>query len=361
MSFGRLVNRVWRENILFSILIELTYRCNLDCFFCYNDLNLQGRPLDEQQYFDLLDELAQLQVLNLTLSGGEPLAHPSFFRIGARARELGFLVRVKSNGHALGERLAARLQREVDPFVIDISLHGARAQTHDRQTRVSGSFDRLMRNLERMTERGMRLKLNAILTAWNEVEMEEMYTLADALNIPLSMDPTVTPRDDGDATPVHIRPSAEAVKRLFDIRARRAPERFRPAFASRENAPLPSAGTDTCDGADGASAEKHCGAGSSALAIDPVGNVYPCVQWRRQLGNLHRQSITELWCSAGALTPVRELGPRIKHMVEGLGEAARHAAFCPGLAELESGSPLQLYPAAQEKLDIVGKLLKQAR
>ena len=40
-------------------------------------------------------------MLNLTLSGGEPLAHPDFFLLGSRARELGFVVRVKSNGHAL--------------------------------------------------------------------------------------------------------------------------------------------------------------------------------------------------------------------------------------------------------------------
>src|SRR5688500_12029850 len=101
MKFDAMMGRTWNENRLFSVLIELTYRCNLDCFFCYNDLGLRGKPLSYDQYDTLLRDLASMDVLNVALSGGEPLAHPDFFRIGARARQLGFVVRVKSNGHAL--------------------------------------------------------------------------------------------------------------------------------------------------------------------------------------------------------------------------------------------------------------------
>ena len=43
MSLARAVATAWRQNLLFSVLIELTYRCNLDCFFCYNDLPRRAR------------------------------------------------------------------------------------------------------------------------------------------------------------------------------------------------------------------------------------------------------------------------------------------------------------------------------
>lgn len=33
MAFTDTLQRTWRENILFSVLVELTYRCNLNCFF----------------------------------------------------------------------------------------------------------------------------------------------------------------------------------------------------------------------------------------------------------------------------------------------------------------------------------------
>ena len=57
------------------------------------------------------------------------------------------MVRIKSNGHALAARLARRLQDEVDPYMVEVSLHGASAATHDRQTRVPGSFERLVANI----------------------------------------------------------------------------------------------------------------------------------------------------------------------------------------------------------------------
>ena len=47
----------WDDNFLYSLLIELTYRCNLDCFFCYNDLSLKGRALSLEQYFAMFEDL----------------------------------------------------------------------------------------------------------------------------------------------------------------------------------------------------------------------------------------------------------------------------------------------------------------
>ena len=217
MSLARVVATAWRRNLLFSVLVELTYRCNLDCFFCYNDLALAGAPLSRDDYFRLFAELRELEVLNLTLSGGEPLAHPDFLALGARARELGFVVRVKSNGHALRGELARRLRDEVDPFLIEVSLHGATAATHDRQTRVPGSFDRLLANLARAAGARAAGEAQQHPHPWNEGEIEGMFALADALGLPLQVDPEVTPRDDGDREPLQVAASREGVLRLFRL------------------------------------------------------------------------------------------------------------------------------------------------
>ena len=80
-----------------------------------------------------------------------------------------------------------------------ISLHGSCAETHDRQTRVPGSFDMLMQNLEILKALGLRFKLNSALTAWNAREIEEMYAIATRFGVNLQFDTTVTPRDNGDS------------------------------------------------------------------------------------------------------------------------------------------------------------------
>jgi MoaA/NifB/PqqE/SkfB family radical SAM enzyme len=350
MSLARLMATAWRQNLLVSVLLELTYRCNLDCFFCYNDLGLKGAPLSRAQYLRLLDELRDFEVLHLTLSGGEPLAHPDFLLLGARARELGFVVRIKSNGHALRGELARRVRDEVDPFLIEVSLHGATAATHDRQTRVPGSFERLLANLAELRALGLRVKLNSTLTAWNEGEIEDMFALAESLSLPLQVDPEVTPRDDGGREPLQVAPTREGVLRLFRVQAERGRAlAAEPAAAwvrsADEGVPVPVG--------------KHCGAGSAGLAIDPYGNVYPCVQWRRPVGNLHEQSLREIWQASAGLAQVRELTARAKGVMDSHGPRSSLFNFCPGMAAVHSGGdPLRIYPSAVQRKELLETLLE---
>jgi MoaA/NifB/PqqE/SkfB family radical SAM enzyme len=349
VSLARVVATAWRENLLFAVLVELTYRCNLDCFFCYNDLGLRGEPLSRDEYFRFFDDLREMEVLNLTLSGGEPLAHPDFLALGARARELGFVVRIKSNGHALRGELARRVRDEIDPFLIEVSLHGATAATHDRQTRVPGSFGRLQANLAEMRELGLRVKLNSTLTVWNEGEIAEMFALADSLGLPLQVDPEVTPRDDGGREPLQVAPSREGVLRLFRLQF----ERGRTAGG----APEVARGGD--DGTMPAPPHKHCGAGSSGIAIDPYGNIYPCVQWRRPVGNLHQQSIREIWRNSAGLAEVRDLTVQVKDRMVAQGPGSRLLNFCPGSAAAQTGSPLNLYPAAVQLKALLEQVMEE--
>jgi radical SAM protein with 4Fe4S-binding SPASM domain len=342
VSFSDIVRRTWQGNQLFSALVELTYRCNLDCYFCYNDLGLRGKPLSKEQYFELFDGLRRLGTLNLILSGGEPLAHPEFFDLGARARELGFVVRVKSNGHALHGDVARRVREEVDPFVVEMSLHGATAATHDRQTRVPGSFDRLIANIVEAKDLGLRLKLNSTLTAWNEHELEDIIALTESLGVSLQIDPEVSPRDDGDSQPLSIRASREAVSRLFRIQAaRRARERSAAATVIVERE-----GDDFLPPGDaGSETTKHCGAGSATVAVDPFGAVFPCVQWRHGVGNLHDRSIEEIWGRSSDLDDIRRANESVKEMIDAEGRLGAMMSFCPGTAAAQTGSPVGIYPA----------------
>ena len=109
MSYVTTVARTWNENVLFSAMLELTFRCNLSCFYCYIDQQRQGPEMSDRLWHRLLEDLAHMQVLHLCLTGGEPLEHPSFFGIAGHARQLGFVVRLKSNGHRLDAATVSRL------------------------------------------------------------------------------------------------------------------------------------------------------------------------------------------------------------------------------------------------------------
>ena len=327
MSWSGVVERAWKSNTLLVVLIELTYDCNFDCVFCYNDRALAGTKLTLDEHLRVLDDLEQMGVLNVVLSGGEPMVHPHFFAIGKAAKERGFVVRVKTNGHLLRGEALRRLVDDVDPFVVEVSLHGSTAATHERQTRVPGSFDRLLANLRDAKAAGLRVRINSTLTAYNEHEIDGMHAIADELGMPLTVDPDVTPRDNGDQSPLALTASDDALR----------------ALAKR-------GGTDVHHEACDDTNEKHCGAGSSTLCIDPVGNVYPCVQWRRRAGNVRDGALADLWRASPVLKDIRQLTVDVKRMVQST-DGGAHMGFCPGTAESLGRSPLEPYEGARRRAD----------
>lgn len=327
--------RTWNENILFSVVLELTFACNLDCHYCYNDRERQGTPLTTPEYLNLLDELAEMQVLNLVLSGGEPLVHPDFFAIGSHARERGFAIRIKSNGHALLPEVATRIKRELDPFVIDLSLHGATAATHDRQTRVPGSFERLLGNLRHMREAGIRLRLTCTLTSWNEHEAEAIVQLGQELSVAILFSPFVTPRDSGDLSPMDLNPSSDAVQRLQSALPSTLPGDGETA-GRRTRAP----GDDAVPGEPVEPfTVRCCGAASSSVTIDPYGNVLPCVQWRRPIGNLRAATFPSIWESSPEIRRIRAITESVKVHGGAVIRCGQITRTCPALAEMLGGSP----------------------
>ena len=328
--------RAWNECRLMGVLLELTHACNYDCLFCYNDRTAPKAALTLDEYSELLQQLADMAVLNLTLTGGEPLVHPDFFAIGARARELGFVVRIKSNGHLIRGDVARRLVEEVDPCQIDLSLHGATAITHDRQTRRPGSFDRLMENINEMLRLKLRLRLICTLTSWNEHEIESIFELADRFGLRANFNASISPRDNGDTEPLQLCPTAEGMADL----TRMLEERHQ---ANRPDDLDSDPGTITDEPAG--QVKRHCGAGASSVAIDQWGNVLPCVQWRRAVGNIREAPFPEIWKQSNQLARVQEITVEAKEIASRFQGPKAAAFFCPGMAELLTGDPLKVYPS----------------
>ena len=108
------------------------------------------------------------------------------------------------------------MRDEVDPFLVEVSLHGASRRDPRPPDARSGQLRAPGSPTSRGPALGLRLGLKAPLTAWNEHEIEAMYALADALGVPLEFDPQLTPRDNGDADPLAVAPSRAGVAAFRD-------------------------------------------------------------------------------------------------------------------------------------------------
>src|SRR5262245_33790745 len=324
-----IIARNWKSATPYSALFQLTYICNHACSFCYNCPTGQ-KELNTQQVFEALRKIADFGVLFLTLSGGEPLCRKDFFEIAKEAQRLHFAIRIYTNAFLIDEAMAQRLKEEAHPFEMEISLHGARPETHEALTRVPGSFNRLVAAVRALRKRDLKVLLKTPITKLNLGEVREIKALAEALDSELHFDAVITPKDDGDQEPLQLGADAEFMKRWWS-------EEF--ADVREEKVPLKRDDQDIA---------AVCGTGRSGFAVDPYGNIYPCVQWRRRVANiLEIPSMREVWRGSSVLKEIRRVAEEIPQTTLKNSEVGDFTAFCAGVAWLQTGDPTKMYPQAE--------------
>ena len=302
-----------------SASLELTYRCNWRCVFCYNPRHHDQRGLPTSRWLSLLDELRGLGTFYVALTGGEPLAHPEFLTIARGVRERAFALRILTNGALVTEPLAGEIARLL-PMAVELSLHGASAETHERATATPGSFAAMLRGLDRLLQHGVTVVLKTPVTRLNEDELDGMRRIADGRGVPLRLDAMLTPRDDGDTGPLAYRATPAGLQRMYRALA--------------EQGSLPRE--------ERVKGGANCGLGRTTLAIDPEGNVFPCMQWRRApLGNVRETPLGVVWSGSEERERAAAVARAANDRLAEAGGALAAFPYCPALAQQLTGDPLQ--------------------
>jgi MoaA/NifB/PqqE/SkfB family radical SAM enzyme len=323
-GFVRYKRRALALGVPIAVHLELTYNCRWRCLFCgVSHQHHDEPPLGVGEWLSVFDDLRSLGTLALTFTGGDPLEHPDFFRLAEAARERAFGIRIFTNGEHVDEETADRLA-DLRPFGVELSLHGATAEVHDGATGRQGSFDQVWKAVEALSARGLPVVVKTVLTTLNAGQLDEIVTLAARRGVPLRIDPTVAPCHDGDTGPLHYTAPLEAVERLMQ---HLAAEGRVPTVRERPQD------------------ERNCGLGRLTLAIDPYGDVFPCMLWRSQsLGNVRQSSLTEIWARSPARSELSDVALRANRALREIGGPLARYPFCPALALQLTGDPLQPDP-----------------
>ncbi|HWL56022.1 MAG TPA: pyrroloquinoline quinone biosynthesis protein PqqE [Paracoccus sp. (in: a-proteobacteria)] len=164
-----------------AMLAELTHRCPLACPYCSNPVELArvDSELTTEEWADIFRQAAELGVLQVHLSGGEPASRRDLAEIATAARDAGLYVNLITSGIGLTE---ARL-RELDGVVdhVQLSLQGIDSEMADWISGYGGSFNRKMQVAEWIGEIGFPLTLNAVVHRQNLDRLPEMIDLAERL------------------------------------------------------------------------------------------------------------------------------------------------------------------------------------
>src|SRR5712675_989586 len=255
-----------------QVSIEVTRRCPLECQHCYNNLPMgdqdaRSREMSTEEHCRLLDELVEMGCFWLLYTGGEIFARKDFLEIYTYAKKKGFLITLFTNGTLIGERTADYLHLW-PPFAIEITLYGRTKETYEALTGIPGSYERCLRGIALLRDRGLPLKLKTVPTTVNKHEVFAMKRFAEEdLGLEFKFDAQINPRIDCSQSPLAVRLSAEEVVAL-DMHSPKAADEYRTLALRDLSKPPALAALDTV---------YFCGGGMKTFAVNAYGRMSSCV------------------------------------------------------------------------------------
>lgn len=285
------------------MLAELTHRCPLACPYCSNPLALAAKSteLTTEIWARVFAEAADLGVLQLHLSGGEPASRRDLEELVGHARTAGLYTNLITSGIGLTRaRLVALQAAGLDH--IQLSVQGVTAAVADLVGGYRGGFARKMELAAHIRDMGFPLTLNAVMHRMNLDDLPRTLALAEELGARRIEVACVQFR--GWALPNRgaLQPTRAQVDRAKEIVAE--------ARASRRGGPV----IDFVPPDYYADFPKACmgGWGSTGLNVAPDGTVLPCHAAQTipglQFQNVAESSLADIWYRGPAFAAYRGTG-----------------------------------------------------
>lgn len=319
---------------------EITLACNMRCLHCGSYAGYKRTDeMSLDQMLDVADQLADIGVQRLTISGGEPLLRKDWDRIAARLMDRGVRVGMISNGFKMLDNLPKimELQRSHRGFeVIAMSVDGLR-DTHDAFRRVPGSFDRISAAYKELSQRKIYTAAITSVSTLNLGQLDELHDTLASLGVRAWQLQTLFGGGRMRERP-DLMPGPEVVETLARFiarkRASRSPMQVFPAdcigyFTELEEAMRGFRWFG-------------CQAGLTAIGVEANGNVKGCLSMCPELlednpfveGNLHDEKLIDIWNKPGAFAYNRQFDPA---------KAQGFCRTCDHLSECRCGCSAQAH------------------
>ncbi len=160
---------------------ELTYRCNLQCPYCYVGEDRNKKELSTEDWFDIINQIPFYSII--TLVGGEPFIRKDFIQILEKACKKTFgKVHIVSNGVLLDDEISKALIK-YKPALLSISLDGY-GKTHDLNRGKEGIFDKIYTNIEKLNSYKKRpmIDIKTIVLQNNIDDLPKLFKMCSDMN-----------------------------------------------------------------------------------------------------------------------------------------------------------------------------------
>lgn len=284
---------IGQNDFLRSIHIEIASACNERCVHCYIPHSYKDKVIDPELFYRILDEGRELNIIHVTLSGGEPLLHRDFLHFLARCRELDLSVNVLSNLTLLTDEIVFEMKK--NPLLsVQTSLYSMDPSIHDSITKLSGSFEKTKRGLMQLYSAGIPVQISCPVMKQNKDDFLDVIRWGREHHIAVAVEPMIFATYDHSGSNLANRLSLEEVGEAVD---KQLPEGY--ADMMRETAKEKEMLTGN---------NPICSICRYSFCVSVEGDVFPCAGWQTNIvGNLNRQTIREIWQTSEKIQSLRSI------------------------------------------------------
>ena len=160
------------------LLFELTYRCPLQCVFCYNPVDFAAtqNELPTADWLRVLGEARALGSVQLGLSGGEPLLRDDVEEIASEAHRLGYYSNLITSGVGLSQQRINEFKR-VGLDHIQLSFQDSTRELNDFLSHTR-TFELKQRCAEWIKAAGYPMVLNCVIHRANIDHLDSIIDMA---------------------------------------------------------------------------------------------------------------------------------------------------------------------------------------
>ena len=168
-----------RYGIPLAVLLELTHRCPLQCPYCSNPVEMErtSNELTTEEWKRVLNELAEIGVLQVHFSGGEPTARKDIVELVRHASELDLYTNLITSAVLLNRD---KLEALADAGLahIQISFQGSEASLADRVGGFRNGHAKKIEVARWARELELPLTVNAVMHRQNLDQLESIIAMA---------------------------------------------------------------------------------------------------------------------------------------------------------------------------------------
>lgn len=286
--------QIFHENdFLRSLHIEIANICNERCFHCYIPHELKTKTIDSSLFYRIIEEGRALNIINVTLSGGEPLLHKDFIGFLRKIRELDLSVNVLSNLTLLNDEVLSEMIK--NPLLcVQTSLYSMNPEVHDSVTKMKGSFEKTKAGILKLLELGIPVQISCPIMKQNKDSFDKVVKWGNDHGITVATEYVIFASYDHTNSNLVNRLSLNEVKEAFNSQLTKEYATYLYDTAKEKC---------TLTGED-----SICSICRYYLCISAEGDVYPCVGWQnKKLGNLCDDSIQNIWQNSKEISCLREI------------------------------------------------------